>query len=45
MLEHNKVEKEDYTVFTEMIKDNMEEWLDDCRQYNDPNQDNPFYPL
>ena len=45
MLEHNKVEKEDYTVFTEIIKDNMEEWLDDCRQYNDPNQDNPFYPF
>lgn len=43
MLEHNKVDKEDYKELTDTIKDDMDEWLDDCRQYNDPNQDNPFY--
>ena len=45
MLEHNKVEKGDYAVLSETIKDNMEDWLYDCRQYNDPSQDNPFCPF
>lgn len=43
MLEHYMVKKEDYQELTETIKDNMDEWLEDCSMYNDPDQDNPFY--
>lgn len=43
MLEHYMVKKEDYQELTETIKENMDEWLEDCSMYNDPDQDNPFY--
>lgn len=42
MLENNKIDKDDYKVVTETIKDNMEEWIEICREYNDPDQINPF---
>lgn len=45
MLGYNLVDKEDYEVLSEIIKDNMEDWLDDCRQFNDPDQVNPFFPF
>jgi len=42
MADHGEVEQDDYRYLCEIIKDNMEDWLDDCRQFNDPSQESPF---
>lgn len=42
MLENNKINKDDYKVVTETIKENIQEWIEICREYNDPDQLNPF---
>ena len=42
MLEYGKVEEDDYITLCETIKDDMEDWIEVCMQYNDPSQPNPF---
>lgn len=43
MLEHQKIQKEDYDYLCNEIKEGMEQWQADCAQYNDPYASNPFY--
>ena len=45
MLEHGKIEKEDYEILSSCIKDSMESWQCDCAIYNDPDNPNPFFPF
>ena len=45
MLEHGKIEKEDYEILSSCIKDSMESWQCDCAIYNDPDNSNPFFPF
>ena len=43
MMECGEVEKEDYRQLCQIVKENTEEWCEVCRDYNDPDQDNPFF--
>lgn len=45
MLEHGKIEKEDYDILCFSIKDSLEIWQYDCAIYNDPENPNPFFPF
>ena len=45
MLDHEKIEKEDYEILCSCIKDSMEIWQCDCTVYNDPDSPNPFFPF
>lgn len=45
MLEHRKIEKEDYDFLCSCIKNSMESWQCDCAIYNDPDNPNPFFPF
>lgn len=38
MLNYNKIEKEAYDFLCQKIKDNMEEWQEDCELYNNPGE-------
>ncbi|MGN0485504.1 MAG: hypothetical protein ACI4HI_18350 [Lachnospiraceae bacterium] len=42
MVEHGKIEKNDYEYLCESIKSGMPQWQSDCEQYNDPDEENPF---
>lgn len=42
MMDHRKIEKEDYEYLCHTIKEEMEEWQSDCARFNDPMQANPF---
>ena len=42
MLENGKITVADYDTLCEIIKENMGEWQEDCRKYNDPHEENPF---
>lgn len=42
MLEHRKIAKEDYEFLCDEIKENLQQWMDDCELYNDPDAENPF---
>lgn len=42
MVDHGKIEKDDYAWLCRTIKDEMEEWQSDCARYNDPLEENPF---
>lgn len=42
MADKSLIAKEEYTLLCGIIKDNMEEWQDNCSIYNDPDEDNPF---
>lgn len=42
MLKNEKIEKDDYKEVVDTIKNSMEEWIDTCADYNDPDQINPF---
>lgn len=42
MLDHKKIEKDQYQLRCETIKENMEQWRFDCELYNDPGAVNPF---
>lgn len=42
MLDHKKIEKDQYQLLCETIKENMEQWRFDCEMYNDPGAVNPF---
>lgn len=43
MLNHGKIEKEDYSSLCSLIRDEMDIWQADCEAYNDPEQMNPFF--
>ncbi|NLC45337.1 MAG: hypothetical protein GX783_13785 [Clostridiales bacterium] len=43
MLKFGYIDKSDYEELVQTIKENMDSWMEDCRVYNDPNSDNPFY--
>lgn len=45
MLEHGKIEKEDYEILCSCIKDSLESRQGDCTIYNDPDNPNPFFPF
>ena len=45
MVDHGKVDKEDYYDLCSLIKDSMDIWQMDCAIYNDPESPNPFYPF
>ena len=42
MLDYKKIEKDQYQLLCETIKENMEQWRFDCELYNDPGAVNPF---
>lgn len=42
MLDHDLILKEDYTHLINTIKDNIDQWKEDCAIYNDPDCPNPF---
>ena len=42
MVELGYVEKEAYTEMCEIIKEEMDEWVSTCREYNDPDGGDPF---
>ena len=42
MMENGFVEATDYKNLCEEIKYEMEDWQETCRQYNDPEAENPF---
>lgn len=45
MVDHGKVDKEDYYDLCSLIKDSMDIWQMDCAIYNDPESPDPFYPF
>ena len=45
MLDHKKIEKEDYKFLCSCITDSMDIWQRDCAIYNDPDSPNPFFPF
>ncbi len=45
MLDHGKISKSVYEYMIDDIRDNLEEWQETCRIYNDPDQPNPFEGL
>lgn len=42
MLDHNKIKKSHYDFLCDDIKENMQQWQEDCAAYNDPDAPNPF---
>ena len=42
MLDHGKIEKEDYNSLCSEIKEGMSDWQADCAQFNDPDAPSPF---
>jgi len=42
MLQRGHIDESDYRELIETIRDNMEYWLEDCEEYNDPDSPNPF---
>ena len=42
MLSYGHIEKEQYEELCETIKDNLDDWIADCKQYNDISQPSPF---
>ena len=42
MLSYGHVEKEQYDELCKTIKDGLDEWIADCKQYNDISQPSPF---
>ena len=42
MLDHGKIQKNEYDYLCSDIKDGMPQWQADCEQFNDPYADNPF---
>lgn len=42
MLEHGKILKEDYDYLCEEIKTGRPKWQEDCAQFNNADEDNPF---
>lgn len=45
MVDHGKVDKEDYYDLCSLINDSMDIWQMDCAIYNDPESPNPFFPF
>lgn len=43
MMDHGKISKDDYMRFCDAVKTGMDDWQDDCEQYNDPDAPNPFF--
>lgn len=44
MLDHGKIQQEDYGFLCKDIKENMDAWCADCAQYIDPDRPSPFHP-
>ena len=42
MLDHSKLDKKYYDCLCDDIKENLEQWQDECAIYNDPDAPNPF---
>ena len=42
MLDHSKLDKKYYDCLCDDIKENLEQWQDECAIYNDPDTPNPF---
>ena len=42
MLKRGRIEQIDYLELTSTIKEMSEEWMEMCRQYNDPDGEDPF---
>jgi hypothetical protein len=42
MLQRGNIDESNYWELIESIKDNMERWLKDCEDYNNPEAPNPF---
>ncbi|NLB22497.1 MAG: recombinase [Clostridium sp.] len=42
MLERGRIDQADYIELTSTIKEMSEEWMEMCRQYNDPDGEDPF---
>lgn len=45
MLDHEMIQKADYEYLCETIKEDMPQWQEICEQYNDGNEENPFFPF
>ena len=42
MLKRGRIDQADYIELTSTIKEMSEEWMEMCRQYNDPDGEDPF---
>lgn len=42
ILDHSKLDKKYYDYLCDDIKENLEQWQDECAIYNDPDTPNPF---
>ncbi len=42
MLEHGHIKQENYQELLDAIEYNMEDWQETCKQYNDPQSENPY---
>lgn len=42
MLDHGKIEVEQYRYFCAIIKSEMSQWQSYCAQFNNPDEENPF---
>ena len=42
MLSHGKITHDQYDELTDTIRNEMDEWQEECALYNDPNSINPF---
>ena len=42
MAEKEIIDKMDYEILCDTIKDDIESWQEICRQFNDPYEENPF---
>ena len=45
MLGHGLIGSDSYSHICDEIKNHMELWQKDCAQFNDPDQEDPFYPV
>lgn len=43
MLDHGKIDKTDYNLLCNIIKDEMDQWQADCAQFNNIDEVNPFH--
>lgn len=42
MLKRGHITEDDYLELDETIKEKLDDWMLDCKIYNDPNEPNPF---
>ena len=42
MVQRGYIDESDYRYLVETIREDIDQWMDDCEAYNDPYAPNPF---